>query len=102
MIKYAVLPNSIRLSLLSELEKIWILNDIFIGLEYRKRGVVQSLIEKVLAYSEEYDRGKVVLSTSYYNLQAQELYEKQGFTKTEFHTYVIYMFRLIIVPRFNN
>lgn len=71
--------------------KIWILNDIFISPEYRKRGVAQSLIEKVLNYSEESDRGKVVLSTSYYNLKAQKLYEKLGFTKTEFHTYVKYI-----------
>lgn len=72
-------------------EKIWVLNDIFVNPEYRKRGIAESLIEEVLAYSKASERGKVVLSTSYYNLKAQKLYEKLGFTKTEFHTYVKYV-----------
>ena len=71
-------------------EKIWVLNDIFVNPEYRQRGVAQALIKEVFAYSEASERGKVVLSTSYYNQKAQKLYEKLGFTKTEFHTYVKY------------
>lgn len=73
------------------IDKIWVLNDIYVNPEYRKMGVAQSLIEKVLVYSEASERGKVVLSTSYYNLNAQKLYEKLGFTKTEFYTYVKYI-----------
>jgi ribosomal protein S18 acetylase RimI-like enzyme len=73
------------------IDKIWVLNDIYVNPEYRKVGIAQSLIEKILAYSEASERGKVVLSTSYYNLNAQKLYEKLGFTKTEFYTYVKYI-----------
>ena len=71
------------------MKKIWILNDLFVSADYREKGIGQLLIDHVLAYCKETSRKKVVLSTAYDNLNAQKLYEKLGFTRSDFYNYEI-------------
>lgn len=65
------------------LKKIWILNDLFVFTDHRQKGIAQALINHVIEYSKTTGRNKVVLSTAYYNVNAQKLYEKLGFTRSE-------------------
>ena len=69
------------------MKRIWILNDLFVAAEYRQKGIAHALINKVIEYSKETGRSKVVLSTAYSNINAQKLYEKIGFEKEEFFNY---------------
>lgn len=69
--------------------KIWILNDLFVSNAHRKKGFAQALITQVMSYSKETGRKKVVLSTAYDNINAQQLYEKLGFRRSDFYTYEI-------------
>jgi ribosomal protein S18 acetylase RimI-like enzyme len=71
------------------MKRIWILNDLFVAEAYRQKGVAQALINRVIEYSRETGRSKVVLSTAYDNFNAQKLYEKIGFVKEEFYNYEI-------------
>jgi len=71
------------------MKKIWILNDLFVSANHRKKGIGQLLINHVLAYCKETGGKKVVLSTAYDNLNAQMLYEKLGFTRSDFYNYEI-------------
>jgi ribosomal protein S18 acetylase RimI-like enzyme len=69
--------------------KIWILNDLFVSADHRQKGVAKSLIAHVIEYSKLSGRKKVALSTAYDNNNAQKLYEKLGFTRSEFYNYEI-------------
>jgi ribosomal protein S18 acetylase RimI-like enzyme len=71
------------------MKKIWILNDLFVSADHRKKGIGQLLIGHVLAYCKETGRKKVVLSTAYDNINAQKLYEKLGFARSDFYNYEI-------------
>lgn len=71
------------------MKKIWILNDLFIFNGHRQKGIAQLLINHVINYSKETARSKIVLSTAYDNFNAQKLYEKLGFTRSDFYNYVI-------------
>lgn len=67
------------------MKKIWILNDLFASADYRKKGIGQLLID----HGKETGRKKVVLSTAHDNINAQKLYEKLGFTRSDFYNYEI-------------
>jgi ribosomal protein S18 acetylase RimI-like enzyme len=69
------------------MKRIWILNDLFVAEAHRQKGVAQALINRVIEYSKKTGRSKVVLSTAYTNINAQQLYEKTGFVKDEFFNY---------------
>jgi len=71
------------------MKKIWILNDLFVAPGHRQKGIARALINHVLGYSKETGRKKVVLSTAYDNFNAQKLYEKMGFNRSDFHNYEI-------------
>ena len=71
------------------MKKIWILNDLFVSNGHRQKGIAQSLINHVINYSKETGRGKIVLSTAYDNFNAQKLYEKLGFRRSDFYNYEI-------------
>lgn len=71
------------------MKKTWILNDLFISADHRQKGIARSLINHVIEYSKTTGRKKVVLSTAYDNINAQRLYENQGFTREDFYNYEI-------------
>lgn len=69
------------------MKRIWILNDLFVAVEHRKKGIADALINKVIEYSRKTGRKRVVLSTAYDNFNAQKLYEKLGFARSDFYNY---------------
>lgn len=71
------------------MKRIWILNDLFVSADHRKKGIARSLIHHVIQYSRATDRKKVALSTAYDNINAQKLYENLGFVREDFYNYEI-------------
>lgn len=71
----------------------WILNDLYVGKEYRKHGVGSKLIETVINFAKEDGAMFVEISTAIDNFTAQSLYEQIGFKKqnseADFYTYRI-------------
>jgi len=73
--------------------KIWILNDLYVEENYRKKGVGENLINTALKFAKEDNATYVELSTAVNNYNAQRLYETIGFEKqlpnTDFFAYKI-------------
>ena len=69
------------------MKKIWILNDLFVSPAHRRKGIAQALINKVIDNCKKTGRKRVVLSTAYDNFNAQKLYEKLGFIRSNFYDY---------------
>jgi len=75
--------NSLRLA------PAWILHDLFVDPEARRRGTARSLLDTVHAAAIEAGAREVVLSTAHDNLTAQALYEGAGYRRDDvFRTYV--------------
>ena len=72
------------------LKRIWILNDLFVGKDYRKQGVAEALIEKSKEFAGETGSKGIILETHLSNVNAQKLYDKTGFKKDEEHYYYFY------------
>lgn len=73
--------------------KNWILNDLYVEKEFRKKGVGEKLIRTTMNFAKENQAKFVELSTAVDNFTAQKLYEQIGFEKqnpeTDFFTYRI-------------
>ena len=65
--------NSLRLA------PAWILHDLFVNREHRRKGIAEALIEAVHARAKAAGACEVVLSTAHDNKTAQALYEKLGY-----------------------
>ena len=69
------------------MKRIWILNDLFIHQDYRRKGVAEELINKTKSFAAETNAKGVILETHDDNTEAQSLYDKTGFVKDEEHCY---------------
>ena len=73
--------------------KNWILNDLFVDKEHRKKGVGENLIKTTMDFARQNGAKFVELSTAVDNYTAQSLYEQVGFKRlepeTDFFTYRI-------------
>ncbi|WP_348798745.1 GNAT family N-acetyltransferase [Flavobacterium adhaerens] len=70
------------------LNKIIILNDIFVDVSARKKGVGEELIQKTIDFAKEIKANDVRLRTAKNNMIAQKLYLKMGFVREDFlHSY---------------
>jgi ribosomal protein S18 acetylase RimI-like enzyme len=68
------------------LKRHWLLNDLFVTKNARRRGVGETLLTNAKQLAEETGAKGLTLETSHDNYNAQKLYEKFGFKKhTEFH-----------------
>ncbi|WHX50947.1 GNAT family N-acetyltransferase [Paenibacillus woosongensis] len=65
------------------LERSLILNDLFVLREYRKQGLGQLLLEEARRYAVQIKAKGIELSTAVNNLQAQRLYERNGYVKDQ-------------------
>jgi len=75
--------NSLRLA------PAWILHDLFVMPQARRRGTARDLPEAVHAAARASGACEVVLSTAHDNRKAQGLYESAGYKRDEvFRTYV--------------
>lgn len=72
------------------MRRLWILNDLFIHPEHRRKGVGESLLEKCREFSIETDASGLILETRNSNRQARALYEKFGFDFDIYHAYYFY------------
>ena len=63
------------------ISRIWLLNDLYVSENYRKKGIGEQLIQHVFNYSKTTERKKVLLSTDNDNFIAQKLYERIGFVR---------------------
>ncbi len=75
--------NSLRLA------PAWILHDLFVRPEQRRKGIAEALIESVRVRAKTAGACEVILSTAHDNKTAQALYEKLGYAMdTKFRVYV--------------
>ena len=70
------------------MQRIWILNDLFVAPETRKRGVGTALLERARAFAIDTQAYKLTLRTAVDNYTAQAVYEAAGWKRDEqFLTY---------------
>lgn len=70
------------------LKKLWILNDLFVHQDYRRRGIARKLMLEAMKFSQENEAKGLTLQTAIDNGSAQKLYESLGWVKNvEFYTY---------------
>jgi ribosomal protein S18 acetylase RimI-like enzyme len=73
--------------------KNWLLNDLYVHPDHRKKGIGKSLIEAVFLFTKGDDAKFVEISTAIDNFAAQSLYEGLGFIKqlpdNQFYNYKI-------------
>lgn len=65
------------------LAPIYILNDLFVSIEYRSAGIATALLSHVSAWAKKNGALRLHLETGKDNLPAQGLYEKLGWIKVE-------------------
>ena len=67
---------------------IWVLYDLFVAPEARRRSVGRTLMEAARAHAARTDAVRMELATAYTNVQAQALYESLGWVRDrEFYRY---------------
>jgi len=70
------------------MQRSWILNDLFVRESWRRRGVAQLLLDKARLHALATGAKGLELSTAVTNLNAQRLYERNGYVRDEaFHHY---------------
>ncbi len=71
------------------MQRLWILNDLYVIPEARGQRVGERLIERALAHAKESGAKGVVLETAHTNVSGQKLYERMGFVREdlEYRTY---------------
>lgn len=75
--------------------KNWILNDLYVEGNYRKRGIGEALIKRAMAFAINEGATFVQLETAVDNYTAQSLYEAIGFEKQEMEVgYLVYRIAL--------
>ncbi len=63
------------------LARIWILNDLFVDPEFRRRGVADALLEAAESFAREQGAAGLTLETDVTNSPAQALYERRGWVR---------------------
>ncbi|MFN2384018.1 MAG: N-acetyltransferase family protein [Gemmatimonadota bacterium] len=74
------------------LQRLWILNDLFVAPDGRRQGVAEALLERARAFAVETESKGLVLETMPDNAAARQLYEKLGWRRIEpdcrYHLYI--------------
>ena len=72
------------------MKKLWILNDLFVTIPARHKGVAQALLKRSEELAKETKSKGLVLETGVNNVPAKTLYENAGWTKErEFDRYFL-------------
>lgn len=73
------------------MKRLWILNDLFVLPDYRKKGVGKGLIQSGVTLCMATNAKGLMLETAVSNTSAQSLYEELGFkrSKDDFYTYYL-------------
>lgn len=74
------------------LRRQWILNDLFVIPQARRRGVGEALMNRARRLAEDTKANALVLDTAIDNFPAQRLYERLGFKRdTAFYRYALHV-----------
>jgi GNAT superfamily N-acetyltransferase len=74
------------------MQRIWILNDLFVEADWRGRGVAKRLMGAAENFARATGAIRIVLATQVENVAAQKLYESCGYAKDDaFYHYVLYL-----------
>lgn len=65
------------------MQKMWILNDLYVDEDYRKQGIASALIHRADAFARRTHAKGLLLCTQHSNLEAQALYKKSGFVAVD-------------------
>ena len=65
------------------MQKIWILDDLFVAADFRRQNVARNLMKSAKKYAMETGALRIDLATQISNIYAQNLYESMGYTKNE-------------------
>jgi GNAT superfamily N-acetyltransferase len=65
------------------LESLWILNDLYVLPDHRKKGIGRQLIETAMDCVRQREDKGLAISTAFDNHEAQRLYEAMGFKRDE-------------------
>jgi GNAT superfamily N-acetyltransferase len=65
------------------LARIFILNDLFVSPDVRKKGVAKKLMQAAANFAKSLGAARMSLSTSVSNVSAQTLYESMGWEKDD-------------------
>lgn len=69
------------------MNRMWILNDLYVDIIHRHKKVAEQLLEKAKEYARETGAAGMVLETQNENHPAQKLYFKTGWIKDDMHSY---------------
>ena len=71
------------------MQRLWILNDLYVIPTWRGKRIGERLIERVLEHAKQSGAKGVVLETAHTNVSGQKLYERMGFVREdlEYRTY---------------
>ncbi len=61
------------------MQRLWILNDLFVAPDARKKGVAKGLMNAAKAFAESTQSKGLILETEVDNYQAQALYDQLGY-----------------------
>ena len=65
------------------MERIWKLNDLYVSSQARNLGAGQMLLEAAKKHGEQTNAKSLILETDWDNVQAQALYERNGYEKDD-------------------
>lgn len=72
----------------TRMKKLWLLNDLFVSKEHRRKGISVLLLERAKLLCVESNAAGLMLETAKTNIEGNALYPKAGFSKdTEHHFY---------------
>ena len=69
------------------MKKIWILNDLYVSADHRRKGVAKALMNHAKDHCKSSGRARLVLETGHDNVNAQQLYEQLGYVKDDVYVY---------------
>ena len=71
----------------TRLDKILILNDLFVDVAFRGNGISQLLIDRCKLFAQDFNALELVLETQKSNVIGNQLYPKVGFELDTEHNY---------------
>ena len=72
------------------MRRLWVLNDLFVHPDYRRKGVGKALLQRAAEWGRETEASALMLETGIKNLPAQALYEQLGWVRNDDY-YVYYL-----------
>lgn len=71
----------------TRMQRLWLLNDLFVDKAYRGKGVSKLLMKSAKAHCKQTNACGIILETAKTNMEGNNLYPKVGFVLDEEHNY---------------